>query len=186
MTADHIRTIRQAIWMLVIRRTQEKRRGIDCATGNDDDFAGVSFLFAVSLNVNGSDFASGAVRFEPGDFCVGEQRYVWMFQSGQYAADMRVGFGVHQTREAVAGIATNAGALPRIFLIKHDPEWRVKRIQAKPREIVAQLLNARLVADGWKRISTGATRFSRIFSNMPVHMVDAFSLGVIGFELVVR
>src|SRR5437870_3349365 len=101
MTANHIRTIRQAIWMLVVGRTQEKSRGIDGSTGNDDDLAGVTFLFAVSLNVNGSDFASGAVRFQPGDFCVGQQRYVRMFQRGQYAADMGVGLGVHQTRKAV-------------------------------------------------------------------------------------
>jgi hypothetical protein len=60
-----------------------------------------------------------------------------VFQRGQNAADMCVGLGVHQTREAVAGVATNTGALPRIFLIEHDPERRVKRVQPKPREIVA-------------------------------------------------
>src|SRR5437762_11121553 len=108
-----------------------------------------------------------------------------MLQRRQDAADMRIGFGVHQTQEAVAGIATNAGALPRIFLIKHDPERRVKWFYPKPREIVAQLLNTRLVADSWERISPGAARFSRIFSTMPVHMIDAFSLGVIRLQLVI-
>ena len=80
----------------------------------------------VPFNVNISHFAAGRAGFEPGHFRVGEQRYVWMLQRRQDAADMRIGFGVHQTREAVAGIATNAGALPRIFFIKHDPERRVK------------------------------------------------------------
>ncbi len=49
-----------------------------------------------------------------------------MFQGRQDAADMGVGFGVHQTWKAIASVAPDTGALPRIFLVKHDPERRVK------------------------------------------------------------
>src|SRR5216117_876958 len=42
------------------------------------------------------------------------------------------------------------------------------------------------MADSWERISTGAARFSWIFSTMPVHMIDAFSLGVIRLQFIIR
>src|SRR5262245_40963151 len=98
---------------------------------------------------------------------------------------MSVGFGVHQTGVAVAGTAANAGTLPPILFVKHHTEGRVKWLQAETREIIAQLLDTRLVTDCRIRKCTAAVRLGGIFANFAVHMINAFSLDVVRLELTV-
>ena len=109
------------------------------------------------------DFAAGCVGFEPRYFGVGEQSDVGMLQRGNDAADMRISFGIDQTRIAVAGAAANAGAVLPVSFIEHHSERRVKRVQTKARKIVAQLLNARLVTD--RRIGKGAAACGSVGSS---------------------
>ena len=86
---------------------------------------------------------------------------------------------------AVASAATNARALLRILLIQHHAERRVKRPQSVRGKVVAQLLNARLVADGGIRKRAAPARLGRIFAHLAVHMIDALRLGVVRLEFVV-
>ena len=99
---------------------------------------------------------------------------------------MRVGFRIDQTGIAVAGAATNAWALLPIPLVKHYAKRRVKRLQTKPREIIAQLLDTRLVTDCEIRERAAAMRLSGIFAIFAVDMINAFSLGVIRLQFIVR
>src|SRR5947207_13270401 len=101
-----------------------------------------------------------------------------MLQRGHHAADVRVSFCVDQAGIAVAGTAPNAWTILPVFLIEHHSKRRVKWVQSEAREIVAQLLNARLVTDCGVREPAAAMRLSGIFANFAVHMINAFDLGV--------
>ena len=61
-----------------------------------------------------------------------------------------------QARKAVAGVAADAPAALRIVLVEHQAEWQRERVMAQIHEIVVELLNARLVADGRVRIVSGS------------------------------
>src|SRR5271166_2662879 len=77
--------------------------------------------------------------------------------------NLRVGLRAYQTGKAVAGVAANAAALVRIFLVEHDPDRDVEGLQSRTREIVGQLLNARLMTDGGPGIGSVGRWFGRIF-----------------------
>src|SRR4030095_16477898 len=125
--------------MFIISRAQKQRGGIDSATGNDDDPCRITFFLSVVLDMHRGDFATGSVCFQARYFRVSQQGDIWIFQRWHNAADVCVSLCVYKTREAVAGVATDTGTLLRISLVEHYAKRRVKRIQPKPREIVAQL-----------------------------------------------
>ena len=52
-------------------------------------------------------------------------------------------------------------------------------------EIVVQLLDARLVADGGMRIGRAGWRFGRVFAALSVHVIHLLGLGVVGLQLVI-
>src|SRR2546428_12495449 len=64
------------------------------------------------------------------------------------AHNLRVGLGAYQAGESVAGVTANATALLRILFVEHDPDRNVEGLQAGTREVIRQLLNTWLVADG--------------------------------------
>src|SRR5215813_3174320 len=109
-----------------------------------------------------------------------------MLQGGYDTADVRISLGIDQTRIAVARAAPNAWTILPIPFIEHHSKRRVKRIQPEAHEIIALLLNARLVTERGIRKCTTAVRLSGIFSDFAVHMVNAFRVGVVRLELTVR
>ena len=60
-------------------------------------------------------------------------------------------------------------------------EWR----QSLPREIVAELLDARLVADRGEQVVAARAGLGRIFTAIPVHLVEMLGLGVVRLEIAV-
>ena len=61
--------------------------------------------------MDGRDFAAGAVRFQARYFRVGEQSHISCLKRRHDTADMRVGFCVDKTGEAVTCAATDARAV---------------------------------------------------------------------------
>src|SRR5271165_2016726 len=108
-----------------------------------------------------------------------------MFDRLIYAHNLRVGLRTYQTGKAIAGVAANAAALVRILFVEHDPDRHVEGLQSRTREVVGQLLNARLMTDGGPRIGSVGRWFGRIFSTIAVHLIEVLSLGVIRFQIVV-
>src|SRR4051812_32623531 len=96
------------------------------------------------------------------------------------AQHLRVGLRGNETRESVAGIAADAFALARILLIEHDAERGVKRPQSSAAEVVAQLLDARLVSHRGMRIGTLRSGIGGIFAAISVHVILMLGLAVIG------
>src|SRR5262249_51795031 len=93
--------------------------------------------------------------------------------------------GADETRVPVACRAANAWTLLRLSLIQHDAEWHVERPQALAYEIVGELLDARLVGDGWVRIRRARKWLSRIGAAVAVDVIETLSAGVVGLEIVV-
>src|SRR5437667_2624204 len=129
--------------------------------------------------MDGRDFSSGAIRFQARYLRISKQGHVIVSQRRHDTADVRVRFCVNKAGEAVAGIATNAGAFPRIFLIQHDAEWSMKWLQPVQRKVVAQLLDARLMADRRVWEWSTAVRLSRIFADRAMHVINLLRLSVI-------
>src|SRR5438445_8874312 len=101
------------------------------------------------------------------------------------AHNLCVGLSAHQAGEAVAGIAANAAALVRVLLVEHDPDRYVEGLETRTREVVGQLLDARLVADGGPGIGGVRRRFGRIFSAVSVHLIQILGLGVVRLQNVI-
>src|SRR5439155_25792944 len=125
----------------------------------------------VALDMDGRDVSSGAIRFQARYLRISKQGHIIVSQRRHDTADVRVRFCVNKAGEAVTCVAADAPAVLRIFLIQHDAEWSVKWLQPVQRKVVAQLLNARLVADLRIREWSTAVRLSRIFEDRAMHMI---------------
>src|SRR5437660_7159008 len=136
--------------------------------------------------MDGRDLSTGAIRFQARYLRIGKQRHIIVSQRRHDTADVRVRFCVNKAGEAVTCVATDAWTFLRIFLIQHDAEWSMKWLQPVQRKVVAQLLNARLVADRWVWEWCTAGRLSRIFADRATHMIKRLRLSVIWLEFVVR
>src|SRR5438876_10390920 len=102
-----------------------------------------------------------------------------MFKGWINTDNLGVRLGVDEARKAVAGVAADAAALVGVVLIEHDTERRGKRPQAETGEIVTELLDARLVADRWKRIGGAGWRVRGILTRWAMDMVKPLGPGVI-------
>src|SRR6185436_20280142 len=127
-------------------RAQKQRSGIDRPGADDDDVARVDLGHAVALDVDLRDRAPGGVRLESRHQGVGRERGVRTLESRVHAQRLRVGFGLDQTGETVAGRAADAPAL-RAPLVQADAERNVEGLYAQLRQVVVELLDARLVRD---------------------------------------
>src|SRR6266496_3292147 len=172
--------------MFVVSRTQEQRGRINRATGHDHEFGRVTFFNSVALDMDGRDFSSRAIRFQARYLRISKQSHIIVSQRRRDTADVRVRFCVNKAGEAVTCVATDAWTFLRIFLIQHDPEWSMKWLQPAQRKVVAQLLNARFVADRWVWECSAAVRLGRIFADCAMHMINLLRLSVIWLEFGVR
>src|SRR5262249_55696691 len=86
----------------------------------------------------------------------------------------------------VAGIAADAWARMAIPLVEPDPERHMKRPVPEPDEIVVELLDPRLVADGGGGVPRARPGLGGIGAAPPVRLVQRLRAGVVGLELVVR
>src|SRR5690349_6131786 len=74
----------------------------------------------------------------------------------------------------------------RILFVDLQSQRRVKRTQTEALEIVAQLLDSRLMADRRMRVRAAGARFRRVFTAFAVHVIETFGLQVIWLKIVVR
>src|SRR6266576_6063386 len=101
------------------------------------------------------------------------------------AHNLCIGFSADETREPVAGVAANAATLLRILLVEHDPDWNVEGLQAGAREVIRQLLNTWLVADGRPGIRSLGRRFRWILAAITMHLIKILGLRVIRLQFVI-
>src|SRR5437588_188695 len=99
--------------------------------------------------------------------------------------NLRIGFGAYQTGESIARIAAYAAAFVGVLFVEHNPHRDVERLQTRTDEIVGQLLNAWLMANGGPGVLRIGRRFSRVFSAVAVDLIEILRLSVVGLEIVI-
>src|SRR5512132_410367 len=92
---------------------------------------------------------------------------------------------MNQAWKPVAILAANAGAERRILLIKHNATGGMERTVAGARQIIMQLLDARLVRHRRERIGRAGRWLSGVFTARSVYLVHLLSLGVIRLHVFV-
>ena len=111
-----------------------------------------------------------------------------MLQGGIHADHLRICLAVDQAWKSIERGTSYAGTGvqgPSFGFVKQDAERQRERVMAKPPEVVEQLLNAWLVAHRWITIGRAGETLCRIDPALPVDMVKVFSLGVIGFKVLI-
>ena len=172
--------------MVPVRRAEKQGGGVDRAAGDRHDPGAVLLERAVAADDHFCDLVACRARLQALDEGVGEQRDVRVLERGLDGEHLRVGLGAHEAREAVATVATDAAARLRILLVEQDPERRMERPEALAREVLAELLQARLMAHGWMRKGSARGRLGWVFSALSVDVVHALGARVVRLELVVR
>src|SRR5262245_57149056 len=109
-----------------------------------------------------------------------------MLQGGVHAHDLRVRLGVDETGMAIAGRAANAVTLPWILLVEHDTDRNMERLIAELPQVVAEGLDARLVADGREAIGRTGGRVRGINTPLPVDVIEILRLSVVRLHVRVR
>ena len=62
----------------------------------------------------------------------------------------------------------------------------MERFQSKSHKVVAELLDARLVADGRMRVRAARVRFREILAARPVNVIEPFCFQIVRLEIFVR
>src|SRR4051794_20391192 len=105
------------------------------------------------------DRPSAGVRIPPlrgGARALGDVR---VLERGAYAADVCAGLAVRRAWEAVEAVAADTAARAGVRFVQVDPDREVKRLVARPHEVVVELLYTRLMRDGGVGERRGAWRF---------------------------
>ena len=129
--------------------------------------------------------AAGRVGVKRHGLGVGQQRDVRVLERRADRQHLGVRLCVNQAREAVAGRAADAVAVGHVGLVQHHPARGVERVVPRGREVVGELLDARLVRDGREGIGRAGRRLGRVLAARPVHLVELLCLRVVGLHLVV-
>ena len=131
------------------------------------------------------DRAAVRARLETEHLGVGEHRDVVVLQRRADAEHLRVGLGVHEAREAVAGGAAHAVAVRHVGLDEPHAARRVERPQPGGLEVVGELLDARLVADRGIRVRRRGGRLGRVLAARAVDLVALLGERVVRLQLLV-
>ena len=115
----------------------------------------------------------------------GEQRDIRSSQGRPHAEHVRIGFGMHQTGEAIAAIAPAATAEGHVGLIQHHPGRGMEGMQSGQSQIIHQLLDAGLMGHRRMGIGAAAGGLGGILAPLTMHVVHLFRPLVIGLEVAV-
>src|SRR6516164_4784681 len=91
-----------------------------------------------------------------------------------------------QTRKAITGVAADTFACVPIFLIKLHAHGHMKRLEAKAREIIAQLLHSGLVAHWRVRVWPAGRWFGGVHATLAMDLIEMLSPQVVRFKILVR
>jgi hypothetical protein len=96
---------------------------------------------------------------------------------------MRVGLAVGEAGKAVEAVAAHAAPALRVGLVEIHADRQVERLVAGTREVVVELLDARLVRHGRVGEGSGAGRLGRVLARPAVHEVQPLGFRVVRLEV---
>ena len=173
--------------MPFVGRPQQQRGRIDCAARHHDHAAGVDLRRAVAHDVHSGDLAPRNTGLEARHVGGGQECHVGMHAApARRSTTSASALACTDAGEAIAGIAADAAAGLWIAARRASPPAACETDGLpSTHEIVVQLLDAGLVADGRERVGRARPRLRRIDAALAVHLVDALRLGVVRLEIVV-
>ncbi len=176
--------------MPVVGRTQQQDRGVDGPAGHHHDVGGEPNGRAVAqFRDDRGDAAPGGVRLEPAYVGMRDQLDVGVFQGRVHADDLGVRLRADQAGEAVDAVAADAGAPvhcpPLVVLEEVHPDREVEGVQALLLQVVAQLLDARLVLHGRIRVLGAGRPLGEVLAVPPVDEVEVLGLRVVRLQVAV-
>ena len=177
--------------MLVVGRAQQQGGRVDRARGDHHD-VGAEAHRRRSVGVPSSvttagDGAPGRVGLQPADVRAGDQAYVVVLQRRVDADHLGVGLAADQAGEAVDPVTADADAVaggPAVLVLGEvHADRQVERVQALLLEVVAELLDARLVLHRREGGSRALAALGRVLAVPAVHEVEMLGLGVVRLEI---
>jgi hypothetical protein len=106
------------------------------------------------------------------------------------AHGLGVGFAVHEAREPVDPVATDAGAsrgrLTVVVLVEQEADRKMGGMESQAEEVIVELLDPRLVSDGGIGEVAAPGPVGWIFPGRPVHVVKALGFQVPGLKVLIR
>ena len=129
--------------------------------------------------------AAGGIGLQPLHQRVGQQRDIGMLERLVDAQHLGVGLGAYTRHGKPSQVLQRMQRLLCGFFSSSMTPRGMWKGSARRREIVVQLLDARLVADGGIGIGSAGWRFGRIFAALSVHVIQILGLGVVGLQIVI-
>ena len=179
------RSVGQAGRVLVRRRPEQDPGAVGRPGRDHHDVAAVRLGSTIARHHHRSHRRARSVRLQPLHLGVDQEGDVGPVQHGPDRDDLSVRLGMDQAREAVAGVAANAGAERPVSLVQQDPARRVERTVTGGGQRVGDLLDPRRVRDGGPRVLPGPVALGEILAVRAAYLVEPFGLGVPRLEVVV-
>ncbi|CAG6390601.1 hypothetical protein SCOCK_10070 [Actinacidiphila cocklensis] len=191
VVAPHdVRAVGQPPGMPVVCRTQQQHRGVHRATGDHHDVTAERFRRAVrELCDHTGHGAACRVGLQALDVGVGHHRDVVVFEGGVDADHLRVGLRAHQAREPVDPVAADADAgvrrpaVPVLGEVHADRQ--MERVQAPLLQVVAELLDARLVLHRGMGVLAARRAFGGVLAVPSVDQIELLGLRVVRLQVLV-
>jgi hypothetical protein len=138
--------------MRVARGREQQPRAVRRTARRDDEIGRERHALAGVVDDHARHGAAQPVRLEPDRLGVRHQRDVGVLERRPDAEHLGVRLRVHEAREAVARRAPHAVAVRHVLLRQPHAAGRVERVESGSLHVVGELLDARLVRDGGKRV----------------------------------
>ena len=186
VVAPHLAgAVGEPVRMAFAGRAQQQGRRVDGAARAHHDVGGIALPGASAFHVHAGNAAPARVGLEPRNEGAGEQRHVGMLERGVDTDHLGVRLGVDQAGVPVARGAADARALPAVRLVELDAERDVERPHAEPLQVVAELLDARLVAHRGEPVRAARRRLGRVHAALAVHLVEMLGARVVRLQVLV-
>ena len=185
VAAHLVGAVGQAPGVLVIGRHQQQPGRIGGTTTHHHHITPHGHRLTIPLQQHGLHAAARGIGLQTTHLGPGQQRHIRSSQGRPHTEHIRVGFGVHQTGEAIAAITPAATAKGHVGLIQHHPGRGMEGMQPCQSQIIHQLLDAGLMGHRRMGIGTTAGGLGGIFPPLAMHVIHLLGPLVIGLEVAV-
>ena len=185
VASELVGPVGEAVRVLLGGRGEQQLGGVGRSARDDDDVRAVGLADTVAVDGDLRHGRAARVGVERHGLRVRQQRDVGVLERRAHRQHLRVGLGVNQAREAVAGGAADAVAVRHVGLVQHHPAGGVEGLVSGGGEVVRELLDPRLVRHRREGVRRAGGRLGRILAACAVHLVELLGLRVVRLHLVV-
>ena len=185
VATELIGPVGEAVRVLLGGRGEQQLGRVGRSARDDDDVRAVGLAGALAVDGDLRHGGAARVGVERHGLGVSQQRDVRVLERRAHREHLRVGLGVHEAGEAVAGGAADAVAVGHVGLVQHHPAGGVEGLVSGGGEVVRELLDPRLVRHRREGVGRAGGRLGRVLAARAVHLVELLGLRVVRLHLVV-